>query len=119
MFAYLLSLLFLGFLVMDYVSFYKISPRSWKLMAFVFSFGILASFHSDWVQKLSDFLGVWRASDLLIYISTVILIRELFISRIRQKEMSESLTQFIRFWALSHSQKVEPFHTEEKSVDSK
>lgn len=106
MFVHLVTVAFVGILFFDYLAIYRNSPRSWTIMAFVFTVGIVTAYHPGLVQAVSDYLGIWRAVDLLLYLSTIILIREFFISRIRQKEMSENITQLTRSLAIKNAEKL-------------
>jgi hypothetical protein len=102
-FPYLYAAFLLCLLAVDYVFLPKAAQRAWLAMAIVFLVAAALAVFQGPLDGLRAFLGVGRAVDAIGYVSTAILVRELFLARSRHSRMGEELTQLTRASALRNA----------------
>lgn len=107
MFPILVSIIFLALLVVDYLFIHPTNPRTWKIMSVIFIGGIVFSWVPESLAVVSNFIGVGRPVDLVIYCTCIILVRELFISRVRYSKQQKTLTDLVQKLAVTNASKVE------------
>jgi hypothetical protein len=78
----------------------KSASKAWNAMVMVFGFaGLAAAFQSE-LEPFRRLLGVGRTVDVFIYLTTIVLVRELFLIRARNSAQAELMTQLVRKLAI-------------------
>lgn len=99
----LLPIAFVFVLLIDRIAFPKRARRAWRAMAGVFFIaGFFAIFPAP-LRLIADLLGVGRPVDVVLYIGLAVLVREFFLSRIRDRELRREITTLTRELAVAHA----------------
>lgn len=106
MFGYLFAAFIILLLLVDRVFLPHSARRAWTLMACVMGVAALLSLAPGLLQALSGWLGVGRPVDLVLYLTTVLLLRELFLSRARSDRTLRALTQLARAQAIQTATRI-------------
>ena len=106
MFGYLFATLIAALLLVDRIFLPKSARRAWLLMAFFMGVGAVLSIAPEVLEAVTSRLGVGRPVDLVLYLSTVLLLRELFLSRARSTRTLSAITRLTRSQALETATKV-------------
>jgi len=100
MFPYLFVTFLLLLLSADFVLLPRSARRAWVAMTAAFAgAATMAIFPKAWIW-LAASLGVGRPVDILVYAATVILVRELFLTRARNVRNERQLTELVRVLAI-------------------
>jgi len=100
MFPLVFAAFLVGLLVIDGIFLPRQARRAWAVMAGVFTTGAILAVYPAPLEWLRLRLGVGRAVDIVVYVSTALLVRELFISRARSSRAAEAFTRLVRELAL-------------------
>ena len=102
--------LFVAFLVLvvaaDYVFLPAASRRAWQALAVILAVVASMLFFTGHWQRLAEFMGVGRAVDMLIYVATTVLAREMFLSRARFRTSERNLTDLVRALAIRDARRL-------------
>ena len=105
MFRLIFPAVLLGVLIVDRIAFPKAARRAWWALAGVFALAGLGAVYPEPIQAIASEMGIGRAVDLVLYLAVAILVREFFLSRIRDQELQRELTQLTRTLAVLGAQK--------------
>lgn len=106
MFKFLFPLALVSILVIDYWALPKSARRAWQVLAFTFGGAALLALYTEPLTIVSQWLGVGRPVDAVLYIAVAILVREFFLTRIRHRETQTQLTTLTRALAIQSAQRV-------------
>ena len=99
-FGLLFCTFLLSLIILDRIFLPKSARRAWQAMSMTFAAaGVFALFQRPFIS-LAAFLGVSRAVDIVLYVATAILIRELFLSRSRAIRSEQMLAEVVREFAM-------------------
>ena len=106
MFGYLFAALIILLLLVDRIFLPRSARRAWTLMACFMGVAAALSLSPGLLASVSGWLGVGRPVDLILYLTTVLLLREVFLSRARSDRTLRALTQITRAQAMSTARQI-------------
>jgi hypothetical protein len=106
MFGYLFAALIFAVLLIDRVFLPKSARRAWTVMAFVMGSGAIVALAPGVLEAVTSRLGVGRPVDLVLYLTTVLLLREVFLSRARSARTLMAITRVTRSQALQAATRI-------------
>lgn len=87
----------------DFIFLPRQSRGAWVALTVGFVLAIVAVGFTAEIERLASSVGIGRAVDGIIYVTSVILIRELFITRGRAVRFEAQLTRMARHIAISEA----------------
>lgn len=106
MFSYLFAAFIILLLLVDRVFLPRSARRAWTVMACFMGVAATLSLAPRLIGSLSDWLGVGRPVDLILYVTTVLLLREVFLARARSDRTLRALTQITRAQSLASARRI-------------
>jgi hypothetical protein len=100
MIAYFFAAFLVFCVAFDFLFMQKSQRKLLKFIAAVFLVAALLSVVHEHLGFLSALTGIGRPVDLFIYITSALLVRELFLGRARDLEANERMTELVR--SLAH-----------------
>jgi hypothetical protein len=107
-FTFVFVVLLAALLSLDAMMLGAHARKAWWTMFFLFTGAGAASLYTAPFFELAELLGVGRPVDLVLYIVTVVLIRELFLSRARTAALERQITDLARKDALTSVVEIVP-----------
>jgi len=92
-----------GIILVDWICLPKSARRAWVVMAFIFGVAAFLSIYQKPLASLPGLIGIGRPVDAVLYIATAVLVREFFLSRIRQRDLQSQITSLVRQIALDRA----------------
>lgn len=106
MFGYIFASFLAILLIVDRLFLPRSARRAWTVMAVCMAAAMVVALAPGVLEKIADFLGVGRAVDLVLYFTTAILLREVFLSRARSDRTLKALTRLTRAQAIDGARRV-------------
>ena len=105
MFPYIFALFLLCLLLVDLIFLPRQARRAWIALACVFAAGGCLAIYPAPLEWIRVQLGVGRAVDIAVYVTTALLVRELFISRARASRTAAAFTDLVRELAIQQARR--------------
>jgi hypothetical protein len=106
MFPLLFVFFLLLLLVTDYVFLPRGARRAWLAMVAVFAVAASMVFFTPAWQAVAAWVGIGRPVDILIYIATAALVREMLVVRARAAEQDKRITELVRQLAVTTARRI-------------
>ncbi|MGZ3696805.1 MAG: DUF2304 family protein [Bdellovibrionota bacterium] len=106
MFPFLFAAFLLALIILDYACLPKSARRAWAVLAITFVAAAIFAVYQQPLDYLPRLLGVGRPVDAVIYVVTAVLVRELFLSRIRHRALQAQITELVRQRALDQAKRL-------------
>lgn len=101
---------FAGFLVLLLLIDRMFMPRSarkaWAVMAVFLGTAILLALWPGLLERIAAWLGIGRPVDLVLYFTSAILVREMFLSRARSARTLRAITELARQQAIASAREI-------------
>lgn len=98
-----LMTLILLILTIDKIFMPRKAKKAWQMMAIAYSFAIVFTIFPENLSRVAKIVGIGRGVDLILYIVSLLVVRELFLNRARQSTVERQLTLLTRQLAISQA----------------
>jgi hypothetical protein len=106
MFPYVFAAFLILLLLIDRVFMPKSARKAWALMAAFLGGAIVLALWPSLLERAAGWLGIGRPVDLVLYFTSAILVREMFLSRARSARTLRSITELARQQALASPREI-------------
>ena len=99
--------LMITILAIDRIFMPKKARKAWFLMAIVYSCAVIFTLFPDSLSRIAKMIGVGRGVDVVLYLVSIVVVREVFLSRARQSSLERQVTLLSREIAISQAKTIE------------